>query len=224
MTRHLSRSALLVLALLMPACSSSISVEKFQQLQPDQTEAQATEILGPPTQVVEQDGERKLTWAKRNLVVTACFRAGKLTRRDCVLDGLPLAGDPAKKTDDEAKDEASPADDAEAKYPTAEMNTPKRKYRDIHARLYACQTTVLTHGAEEGSMGFNVKDAPTDGSGMVGMVVHLDRHTVYGEYVSGVQAIWLNSRGQFLKGKLLGAAGRRKVEIEAKRGYMVSSI
>src|SRR5262249_27220982 len=225
MTRHLSRLALILLALLTPACSNSrISVEKFQQLQPDQPEAQATEILGPPTQVAEKDGERKLTWSHRNLVVTAYFRDGKLTRREGTLDGLPLVGEVAKAKDADEKEAAPANDEAEAHYPTAAMNTPKRKYKDIHTRLYACQTTVLTYGAEEGSMGFNVKDAPTDGSGMAGLVVHLDRHTVYGEYVSAVQAIELNIRGHYVKGTLLGTTGRRKVEIEAKNGYLVSSI
>jgi hypothetical protein len=226
MIRQLSLPAIALFALLLPACNRNgqVSVESFQKLQPDQTEAQTVELLGPPTQTAEDKGERTLTWVNRSLKIIVRFRDGKLTHRQGTLDGLPLVAEVAQKRPADAHEADSAPADAEARYPTAELNTPAARYKDIHARCYACQTTVLTHGAEEGSGGFNQKDAPTDGSAMVGLVVHTDRHTALGEYVTGAQAIWLNGKGQYLRGKLLGTKGKDKTEIQAKRGYAVSSI
>ncbi len=59
---------------------------------------------------------------------------------------------------------------------------------------------------------------------MIGLVVHLDRSVIYGEYVTGVQAIWLTPRATYVRGKLLGTTGKTKSEIQARSGYAVSMI
>src|SRR5258706_13467767 len=120
MIRHLSRPALVLLALLVPACNrnSRVSVEAFQQLQVGQSETQTIDILGPPGQVVEVSGERTLTWVNRNLTVIAHFRDSKLTRRTGTLDGLPLVAEVAKSKAAETPESDPPAVEPEPRYPT----------------------------------------------------------------------------------------------------------
>jgi hypothetical protein len=215
--------SLVLIALFVPACNrnSRISVEAFQQLQPGQTEAQAAEILGPPTQTTEESGERTLTWTRRDLRITARFRDGKLIRREGQLDGLPLAADVAATKPAESP-EPKAASDEEPR--PIKINHPKGKYKDVHARCYAFATKELSDSAEDGLSGGAASETATDGGMLVGLVVHLDRTVAVGEYVTGLQGIWLNNRGQIVRSKLLGTAGRTKTEIEARRGYAVSTI
>src|SRR5207237_7294511 len=120
-------------------------IDGFRQLKVDQSEAEAMAILGPPAQAGEVDGARMLTWAKGGLTIVAHFRNDKLTKREAILDGLPLADEVAVTT---------PAGDppAAAGDPLAPAGaTRSKRYADIHERSRAYANHEPSPSAREGT-------------------------------------------------------------------------
>lgn len=152
------------------------------------------------------------------LVLVALLPACSRSRND----GIPLVTEiekPKEPPAAEPEPEPAPADTKAA------VRGPARKYKDIHARCYAFATKELSDVAWEGSSGgFRQAETATEGGALVGLVVHLDTHVAFGEFVTGLQGIWLNSRGLIVRGKLLGSAGRSKKEFAARPGYAVASL
>jgi hypothetical protein len=70
----------LLLCLLIPACSSKVNAENFMKIKPGMSEKEVTDILGSPSS--KDDGGKVLNWKNGDSTIKLTMKDGKVAGMD----------------------------------------------------------------------------------------------------------------------------------------------